>query len=92
METYTLPSFPLSYHTVHIALFHNVTNAAAIRQRLIQASTATGREGDRARAAVDYSFIEASMVSLHAFLDREAMAEPLRLSLGIISSAPSSPH
>lgn len=62
METYALPHLPLAYSTIHIALFHNVTNAYSIRNRLVEASTASGPEGDRLRAEVDYCFLDASVV------------------------------
>ncbi|ORY20579.1 kinase binding protein CGI-121-domain-containing protein [Naematelia encephala] len=63
METYTLSAFPSTYSTIHIALFRNVTNAPEIRKRLIRASTLEGDLGDRARAEVDFGFIEASLVA-----------------------------
>jgi EKC/KEOPS complex subunit CGI121/TPRKB len=64
METYTLPHFPLPYSTIHIALFHTVTNSPSIRRQLIAASTATGPEGDALRSAVDYAFLDARLVRL----------------------------
>jgi EKC/KEOPS complex subunit CGI121/TPRKB len=63
METYTFPTFPSYATPVHIALFDNVTNASSIRKKLIEASTMEGQEGDEARAAVDFGFIDASLVS-----------------------------
>lgn len=65
METYTLCNFPSPYSTVHIALFHNVSNSPQIRKRLIIASTALGPEGDEARAEVDYAFLDGRFVSLY---------------------------
>jgi hypothetical protein len=63
METYTLP-FPAPYSQCHIALFHDVRNAAAIRKRLIAAATMPeDEEGKLARAAVDFGFVEGSLVS-----------------------------
>jgi EKC/KEOPS complex subunit CGI121/TPRKB len=63
METYTFPTFPSYATPVHIALFENVANASDIRKKLIEASTMEGQEGDKARAAVDFGFIDASLVS-----------------------------
>jgi hypothetical protein len=63
METYTLPHFPPSVNTVHIALFEDVSNAPAIRKRLIQAATTDGEEGDRLKAEVDFGFLDGRMVS-----------------------------
>ncbi|WWD16436.1 hypothetical protein CI109_100862 [Kwoniella shandongensis] len=62
METYTLSNFPSAYSTIHIALFSNVTNAPEIRTRLIAASVKEGEEGDRARAEVDFGFVEAGLL------------------------------
>lgn len=62
METYTLSHFPPSVNTVHIALFEDVSNAPAIRKRLIQAATTDGEEGDRLKAEVDFGFLEGRMV------------------------------
>lgn len=64
METYTFPTFPLYASTVHIALFNNVSNSAALRKKLIVASQMSGAEGDHARAEVDYGFIDGSIVCL----------------------------
>lgn len=64
METYPLPAH--SAH-VHIALFTQLTNAATLRTRLITASTLPADDpGNDERAAVDFAFIDASMVSPHA--------------------------
>ena len=62
METYTLSHFPEPYSTIHIALFHTVTNARTIRNRLITASTAPGPEGELSRSQLDYAFLDASLV------------------------------
>jgi EKC/KEOPS complex subunit CGI121/TPRKB len=62
METYTLPFFPPNVGTVHIAYFEDVANAAAIKQRLIDAARTPGEEGERARAAVDFAFIDADLL------------------------------
>jgi EKC/KEOPS complex subunit CGI121/TPRKB len=62
METFTFPHFPTYATPVYVALFKDVTNSAAIRKRLIEASTMEGEEGDEARRKVDYGFIDASLV------------------------------
>lgn len=71
----TMESYPLPYHgyTVYVALFARLQNAAALRQRLVTASTLPADEdgdetlpadedGDRERAAVDFAFVDAKMV------------------------------
>ena len=62
METFTFPTFPAYATPVHVALFDNVFNSAALRRKLIAASQMDGAEGDQARAEVDYGFIDASVV------------------------------
>jgi EKC/KEOPS complex subunit CGI121/TPRKB len=80
METYTVPQFPPLVNTIHIALFHNVTNAPAIRKRLIQAATTEGREGERMRGEVDFAFLEGKMVRGSGL--RPIIADRLRTKLG----------
>lgn len=65
METYTLPFVPPNVGTVHIAYFEDVSNAAAIKKRLIDAARTEGEEGERARAAVDFAFIDADLVRVY---------------------------
>ncbi|GHJ88596.1 hypothetical protein NliqN6_4998 [Naganishia liquefaciens] len=62
MESYILPNFPPEYSSIHLCLFQNVTNSASLRTRLVQAATMEGAEGDEARDAMDFGFVEASMV------------------------------
>lgn len=62
METFTFPTFPSYASPVHVALFNDVTNSAALRKKLIGASQMSGPEGDQARAEVDFGFIDASIV------------------------------
>jgi EKC/KEOPS complex subunit CGI121/TPRKB len=64
METYTLSQFPPNVGTVHVAYFENVTNAPEIRRRLVKAATTAGPEGAAARAAVDFGFVDAALVSV----------------------------
>lgn len=59
MESLPLPSG----YTAHYALF-TLTNAAELRTRLVAASQlAADAEGDAERDRLDFSFIDASMVS-----------------------------
>ncbi|KPV77462.1 uncharacterized protein RHOBADRAFT_51312 [Rhodotorula graminis WP1] len=61
METYPLPHHQA---TVHLALFHPIHNAAALRSRLVSASTlAQDEAGNRERAAVDFAFVDARMIT-----------------------------
>ena len=46
----------------YIALFTNVRNSAALRKRLISASTMPGDEGEIERAKVSFAFIDARPV------------------------------
>ncbi|GAA5974621.1 hypothetical protein JCM5350_001222 [Sporobolomyces pararoseus] len=61
MEAYSLQHADC---TVYLALFRRVQNAQSLRQRLISASTLPeSDDGDKERAAVDYAFIDASMIT-----------------------------
>ncbi|WVW80228.1 hypothetical protein I302_102206 [Kwoniella bestiolae CBS 10118] len=62
MESYTLPSFPPEYSTIHICLFENVRNSPEIKKRLITAATTKGEEGDKLRAEVDFGFLEGDVL------------------------------
>lgn len=62
METYTYDHLPPHLKTVHIALFSPVSNAAELRARIVQAASLAGDEGERARAAVDFAFVDARQV------------------------------
>lgn len=48
---------------MHVAYFENVTNAPEIRRRLVAAATTAGPEGEAARAAIDFGFVDAGLVS-----------------------------
>ncbi|KAK7683058.1 hypothetical protein QCA50_013730 [Cerrena zonata] len=67
MQSYDYPHFPDYASNFHFALFTNVSNAADLRNRLVQASTMQGEEGEAERQAVDFAFIEATLIcsSLH---------------------------
>ncbi|GAA5889579.1 hypothetical protein JCM8208_001064 [Rhodotorula glutinis] len=61
MESYPLPHYGA---TVHLALYHPIRNAAALRSRLVSASTLPPDEaGNRERAAVDFAFVDARMIT-----------------------------
>ncbi|CAL1709317.1 unnamed protein product [Somion occarium] len=62
MESFHYSQFSQEYSNVHIALFTNVTNATELRNRLVQASTMSGPEGDAERQAVDFAFIDATLI------------------------------
>jgi EKC/KEOPS complex subunit CGI121/TPRKB len=62
MQTLQYPQFPAESSTVHIALFTNVTNAAQVRARIVNAAGMTGQEGDDERAAVNFAFVEPRLV------------------------------
>lgn len=55
---------------LHFALFCDISNAAALRRRLIDASTLPDDEaGNAERSRVDYAFIDASTVRSSSFVD-----------------------
>ena len=59
MESYHYPHFP---SIVYIALFTAVTNAGDLRNRIINAATLAGPEGDEEREAVNFAFVDARLV------------------------------
>jgi EKC/KEOPS complex subunit CGI121/TPRKB len=86
METYYYTHF--NHAVVHVALFNDVTNSAAIRSRIIQAARIPGVDGDTKREAINFAFIDARlvriptrfdvMVSLTMFPDLESTSPPDR--------------
>ncbi|KLO17509.1 CGI-121-domain-containing protein [Schizopora paradoxa] len=60
METITYNNFEAK---VHLALFTSVENGKEIRERIIKASTAEGAEGDAAREAVNFAFVDAKLIA-----------------------------
>lgn len=64
MEVYHYHQFPEHLSSVYITLFDNVTNAADLRTRLIQAATLQGPEGDAERETVNFAFIDARLVRI----------------------------
>ena len=63
MESYTLPHMPSELSCVHVCLFKHVSNAKAIKQALIAASSMEGPEGDEERDKYDFCFVEGKTVS-----------------------------
>ncbi|KAG1740371.1 kinase binding protein CGI-121-domain-containing protein [Suillus lakei] len=61
METYYYSHF--NHAVVHVALFDGVTNAAAIRSRIVQAARNLGIDGNTEREAVNFAFIDARLIS-----------------------------
>ncbi|KAG2344960.1 CGI-121-domain-containing protein, partial [Suillus weaverae] len=61
METYHYSQF--NHAAVHVALFDNVTNATAIRSRIVQAARNLGVDGNTEREAVNFAFIDARLIS-----------------------------
>lgn len=66
MESYALPTpaYPAELAEISFALFVNMEGSAALRQRLIKASTMEGDEGITERQRVDFAFLDAKMVRL----------------------------
>ncbi|WVQ65024.1 uncharacterized protein L199_003194 [Kwoniella botswanensis] len=62
METYTLPSFPSEYSTIHLCYFQNVRNSPEIKKRLVVAATTKGEEGEKLRSEVDFGFLEGDVL------------------------------
>ena len=63
MEFYSHNQFPESRRAVYIAFFKNVKNVSHLRNRIVKAATAEGAVGDAERAAVNFAFVEAKLVS-----------------------------
>ncbi|XP_006460403.1 hypothetical protein AGABI2DRAFT_220433 [Agaricus bisporus var. bisporus H97] len=63
MDLFYFPHLPSDRATTHIALFRNVTNAAALRKRIINASTMEGEGGDFERDQVNFAFIDARLIT-----------------------------
>ncbi|KAJ6511975.1 kinase binding protein CGI-121-domain-containing protein [Mycena vitilis] len=63
MQSYQLSQFPSHLSCVHAALYTNVSDSDSLRKRLLTASTAEGSDGERERDAVNFSFIEARLIT-----------------------------
>lgn len=66
MESYALPTpaYPTELSEISFGLFVDLTDAAGLRQRLIQASTMEGDEGLTERKRVDFAFLDGKMVCI----------------------------
>ncbi|KAI0759741.1 CGI-121-domain-containing protein [Trametes elegans] len=62
MQTFRYSHLPPELSVVHVALFTNVTNSAALRSRIVRASQLEGLEGDSEREAVNFAFIDARLI------------------------------
>ncbi|KAI0368477.1 CGI-121-domain-containing protein [Pilatotrama ljubarskyi] len=62
MQTLRYSHLPAQISTVHIALFTDVSNSAALRSRIVRASQLEGPEGDTEREAVNFAFIDARLI------------------------------
>jgi hypothetical protein len=67
MDTYYYTHF--NHAVVHVALFNDVTNSAAIRSRIIQAARIPGVDGDTEREAINFAFIDARLVGIPTHFD-----------------------
>ncbi|KAF9453144.1 CGI-121-domain-containing protein [Macrolepiota fuliginosa MF-IS2] len=63
MDLFYFPHLAPERATTHVALFRNVTNAAALRKRIIGASTMSGEAGELEREEINYAFIEARLIT-----------------------------
>ncbi|KAI0029677.1 kinase binding protein CGI-121-domain-containing protein [Vararia minispora EC-137] len=63
METFTYSHFPSASSIVHIAFFTHVSNAKALRARIINAASLTGKQGDDERERVNFAFVDARPVA-----------------------------
>ncbi|KAI0333470.1 CGI-121-domain-containing protein [Cubamyces sp. BRFM 1775] len=62
MQSFRYPHLPSELSAVHVALFTNVTNSAALRSRIVRASQLEGPEGNAEREAVNFAFIDARLI------------------------------
>ncbi|KAJ6620735.1 kinase binding protein CGI-121-domain-containing protein [Mycena sp. CBHHK59/15] len=63
MESYQLPQFSPYLSCVHVALYTDVSSPDLLRKRLITASAAEGIDGEREREAINFSFVEARLIT-----------------------------
>ncbi|KAG8860579.1 hypothetical protein FRB96_003833 [Tulasnella sp. 330] len=62
VEVLTYPHLRHDLSQVFLALFTHVTNASAIRSRIIAAATADGPKGDEERELINFAFIDAKTI------------------------------
>lgn len=63
MLSFHYAHLPTAISTVHVALYTSVSNAAALRARIVRASQLEGTEGDAECEAVNFAFVEARLVN-----------------------------
>ncbi|KAF5322926.1 hypothetical protein D9619_001268 [Psilocybe cf. subviscida] len=63
MESTTYSHFDASHSRVHIALLRKVSNASALRARIIAAATAEGEFGESEREAVNFAFVDPRLIT-----------------------------
>lgn len=63
MESLHFPHLQVDYSYAYIALFRNVSNSEKLKNRIVSASVAEGEFGDKEREAVNFTFIDARLVS-----------------------------
>lgn len=59
MESFSFPQFSPEHSIVYAALYANVTNAATLRKRIVDAAVSGG---ESEREAVNFAFIDARLV------------------------------
>ena len=64
MESLHFPHFQADHSCAYIALFRNVSTSEKLKNRIISASVAEGKLGDKEREAVNFAFIDARLVSI----------------------------
>ncbi|KAF9475898.1 CGI-121-domain-containing protein [Pholiota conissans] len=69
MESLHFPQFDPQISQVSIALFTKVSNAGALKLRIIAAATAEGQAGDVEREAVNFAFIDARLITSKLHLE-----------------------
>lgn len=68
MDLFYFPHLSPDRATTQLALFRDVKNAAALRKRIIAASTMEGEDGEREREEVNFAFVDARLVSFSALM------------------------
>ncbi|KAJ2923850.1 hypothetical protein H1R20_g13244, partial [Candolleomyces eurysporus] len=63
MQTTTFPHVPHDSSSARYALFRDVENAPALRQRIVKASTMQGKKGELEKEAVNFAFIDARLIT-----------------------------
>ncbi|CAA7269210.1 unnamed protein product [Cyclocybe aegerita] len=61
--------FPHLKTKAYLMLFSKVTNAAALKSRIVAASTAEGEVGEQEREAVNFAFIDARLITSKLHLE-----------------------